>query len=207
MMINSDLTLLLLLYYVILSICTELLAVDCVTVLRRWWNKHFKRNRRSPKKVQPQRRSRLLRESPPPGYKREKRYHRFRQARFRGGRGKSPCNRYCYLYYYLPYIYVLLCGKDKVRSTAGRKIYACTSTSTPKIHESFGTEDTSTETYDSDSSWIGIDSLSTYCIMNSVHDFIEQPTNIRRLIKGINNTPAHVTNVGKGIFKILDSQG
>jgi Reverse transcriptase (RNA-dependent DNA polymerase) len=202
---NSDLTLLVLLYYVILSICTELLAVDCVTALRRWWNKPFKRNRRSPKKVQPQRRSRLLRESPTPGYKREKRHHRVRRARLRGGRGKSPCKRYYYLYYFY-YIYILLYG-TAVRSTAGRKIYACTSTSTLKIQESFGTEDTSTETYDSDSSWIGIDSLSTYCITNSVHDFTEPPTKIRQLIKGINSTPAHVTNVGKGVFKILDSQG
>jgi hypothetical protein len=40
-----------------------------------------------------------------------------------------------------------------------------------------------------------------------MHDFPEKPMKIKRLIKGINDTPAHVTYIGKGNFKILDSKG
>jgi hypothetical protein len=39
-----------------------------------------------------------------------------------------------------------------------------------------------------------------------MHDFIGQPTAIRRKIKGVNDTPAHVKYFGKGYFNILDSK-
>jgi hypothetical protein len=65
----------------------------------------------------------------------------------------------------------------------------------------------STESYDTDSQWIGVDSLSTYCITNDMNDFIEKPTKIRQLIKGINDTPAQVTYVGKGLYKLSDDNG
>ena len=52
-----------------------------------------------------------------------------------------------------------------------------------------GTCNSSTESYDTDSQWIGVDLLSTYCITNSMSDFMEKPTKIRQLIKGINDAP------------------
>jgi hypothetical protein len=190
-MMSSDLTLLLLLYYMAISIAAELLPVDYTAVLRRWWNKPFKRSRTSLNKHHPQRRSRFLQATPSPGHKPEKRQPEFRRARFRYGRGKSRCTRH-YYYYYSLLLYKLSCGTIKPVQGYGRKIYACTGTNVQKDHDCFGTNDTSTETYDSDSTWIGIDSLSTYCITNSMHDFTEKPTKIKRLIKGINDTPAHV---------------
>jgi hypothetical protein len=38
-------------------------------------------------------------------------------------------------------------------------------------------------------------------------DYIEKPTRIKQQIKGINDTPAQVKFVGKGIYQILDSNG
>jgi hypothetical protein len=88
-------------------------------------------------------------------------------------------------------------------------LLACTSTpSTKRAKETvFGNCDNSTETYDSDSAWIGVNSLSTYCITNSMQDYISKPTPIRQNIKGINATPAQTTCVGKGSYQILDSRG
>jgi hypothetical protein len=40
-----------------------------------------------------------------------------------------------------------------------------------------------------------------------MHDYIDKPTPIRQNIKGINNTPAQITGVGKGSYKILDNKG
>ena len=61
-LMNSDITLLLLIYYITLSAYNELLYKDYSTVLKKWW-----------KKLHPQRRSRFLRASPSPGHRAEKR--------------------------------------------------------------------------------------------------------------------------------------
>jgi hypothetical protein len=109
-MMNSNLTLLQLLYYVTISIAADILAVDDTAVLQRWWNKPFKRNRRSSKKHHPQRRSRFLWGTPSLGHKPEKRQPEFRRTRFCYGRGKSRCTRY---FSYIIYIYILSCGMIK----------------------------------------------------------------------------------------------
>jgi Reverse transcriptase (RNA-dependent DNA polymerase) len=65
----------------------------------------------------------------------------------------------------------------------------------------------STTEYDSDSTWVGIDSLSTYCITNDLEDFTETPKPIRREVRGIQSTPATITYVGQGAFSIVDDSG
>jgi hypothetical protein len=197
---HADITLLLLLYYVAISQATELLAVDYCALLQRWWSKRLRVNLRSYQKRHLQRRSRLLPNTPSPGHRPEKSHPRFRQTRSGAGRGI-----YSILYYY--YILLLFCRTTAVPSVTSRPFCACTSTCTPKISECFSTDESGTETYDSDSSWIGVDSLSMYCITNSMSDFVGKPKMIRRQVKGINDTPAQVTYVGKGKFRILDSKG
>jgi hypothetical protein len=64
-----------------------------------------------------------------------------------------------------------------------------------------------TTDYDSDNTWVGIDSLSTYCITNDLRDFTETPTSIRREVRGIQNIPATITYVGRGSFAIIDDDG
>ena len=61
--------------------------------------------------------------------------------------------------------------------------------------------------YDSDSTWVGIDSLSTYCITNDVNDYTEPPSAIRREVKGIQQDPALITIKGKGKFRIVEQGG
>ena len=64
-----------------------------------------------------------------------------------------------------------------------------------------------TTEYDSDSTWVGIDSLSTYCITNDVNDYTEPPSAIRREVRGIQKDPAFITFVGKGSFRITEEGG
>ena len=64
-----------------------------------------------------------------------------------------------------------------------------------------------TTEYDTDSKWVGIDSLSTYCITNDMSDFSKDPTPIRREVRGIQSEPALITYVGVGRFKITDELG
>jgi hypothetical protein len=125
------------------------------------------------------------------------------RTRYGTNRGKSKCAMFIMCNY-------LWNWGTPTRGMAQR-MYACASTSALQstTGEYVGMDDrsTSTETYDSDSSWIGIDSLSTYCITNSMEDFSRRPMAIKTQIKGINDTPAHVTFVGKGNFKLLDCKG
>jgi hypothetical protein len=208
-MVNSNITLLLLLYYITLSAYNEILYEDYSIVLQKWWSKPLRVNLRSRKKRHPQRRSRFRSISPSAGHRPENRHARVRRRCSGAGRGKSRYTREDqHYYYYLHYIYKLIRGKDKQVRSTNRILPCCFSgTRNQKGYEHFGTDDNSTKTYDSDSKWIGVDSLSTYCITNSMSDFIEKPKPIRRKIKGINDAPAQLTCVGKGIFKILDSKG
>jgi hypothetical protein len=167
----SDITLLLLAYYIGVSIATEVLAVDYKGVIIRWWNKPFKKSRRS-KNLKKKRKSTWK-------WKSKTRYHKASEtchkqeicypvigrARYGSTRGKSKYKGWYY------YIYKLMRSRGTTgRCQVARLTYCCTnSTCTPR--ESFDTDNNSTETYDSDSHWIGIDSLSTYCITNSMQDF------------------------------------
>ena len=86
--------------------------------------------------------------------------------------------------------------------------HSCTSTI-----RGTGTRDTGpsclpcTTTYDTDSKWLGIDSLSTYCITNDMKDYVQDPTPISREVRGIQSSPAIITYVGVGKFSITDELG
>jgi hypothetical protein len=135
--LHSDITLLLLLYYLAVSVATELLEVDYCVVLRRWWSKRLCINLRTRKKQKPQRRSQSLPTIPIAGHRPEILHPRFRRTRSGDGRGKSQCNCKSY-YYYFYYMFKLLWYKNKsVRSNIGRKVHACTSTSTCSPTEKF----------------------------------------------------------------------
>ena len=108
----------------------------------------------------------------------------------------------------------LVSDVGKWRHARKRWPLACTSTS-----HSTSTEDPEdlqdfepsclpcTTEYDSDSTWVGIDSLSTYCITNDINDYAESPSAIRREVRGIQKDPALITYVGKGRFRITEEEG
>ena len=49
--------------------------------------------------------------------------------------------------------------------------------------------------YDSDSIYVGVDSFSTYCITNSISDYVDAPRPITKQVKGIHSEPAVVSYV------------
>ena len=55
--------------------------------------------------------------------------------------------------------------------------------------------------------FIGIDTLSTYCMTNCMDDYINKPRSIQQAVTGISDSLAAVTKIGKGIFHVLDDQG
>jgi hypothetical protein len=131
---------------------------------------------------------------------------KFKFRRTRSGHEKGKWRSALYV------VYSYFCN-SKQKSTiinTNRLLYTCSSTPstvTARAKEVYDTQDSSTETYDSDSTWIRIDSLSTYCITNSMPDYIDKPTPIRQNIKGINDSPAQIIGVGRGRYKILDNKG
>jgi GAG-pre-integrase domain len=60
-----------------------------------------------------------------------------------------------------------------------------------------------------DSTWLGVDTLSTYCLTNDENDFIESPHKMDQNIVGINGitSKTKVTKVGHGRFTIIDDNG
>ncbi len=60
-----------------------------------------------------------------------------------------------------------------------------------------------------DHSWLGIDTLSTYCMTNDVNDFNGTPTKIHKEVTGImgDSTQGAVSLQGTGTFHIMDDAG
>jgi hypothetical protein len=60
-----------------------------------------------------------------------------------------------------------------------------------------------------DSTWLGVDTLSTYCITNDENDFVGKTQDVSAGITGISGTDskASITKTGSGVFKILDDLG
>jgi hypothetical protein len=80
-----------------------------------------------------------------------------------------------------------------------------------KIREYTGTlsckaSNTQTTVYE-EHKQVGIDTLSTYCMTNSLEDFIEKPRSTSQAVTGISDSSARITKVGKGHFYLLDDLG
>jgi hypothetical protein len=189
-LLHADMTLTMLLYYVGLSITNKLLGVDYQAVILHWWNKPCKKNRKYGKKVKHGIKHQLMHTTVMSGREKANIKYKFRKTQSGHQQGKWRNALYV--------LYSYFCkgtSSTRIRNT-DRLLYACFSTSTVtdiRAKEVTESNENSTETYDSDSTWIGIDSLSTYCITNSLHNYIGMPAPIRQNIKGINNTPAQIT--------------
>jgi hypothetical protein len=197
-------TMMLLLYYIAVSVANEVLEVDYRAVIIQWWNKPLKRNRKCRKKLKHRNKKKLVQPERKSGRKVPNIKFKCQRTRSVHQRGRWRSALYV--------LYSYFCGSthEPTSRNMDRLLYACTSTTstmTPRAKEKYAVHENSTETYDSDSAWIGIDSLSTYCITNSMNDYINKPTPIRQNIKGINDTPAQITGVGRGCYKILDNKG
>jgi GAG-pre-integrase domain len=58
------------------------------------------------------------------------------------------------------------------------------------------------------STWLGIDTLSTYCLTNDMADFVGKPTREATSIDGIGGKASStITYVGRGTFRIVDDLG
>jgi hypothetical protein len=58
-----------------------------------------------------------------------------------------------------------------------------------------------------DSTWLGIDTLSTYCMTNDLNDFIGKMKPMNEMVAGVSSNKASITAKGSGIFKNQDDQG
>jgi Reverse transcriptase (RNA-dependent DNA polymerase) len=58
-----------------------------------------------------------------------------------------------------------------------------------------------------DSSWLGIDTLSTYCLTNDMNDFVGSTEPMDAKIVGVSNDQAKIFKKGKGVFRIQDDKG
>jgi hypothetical protein len=54
-----------------------------------------------------------------------------------------------------------------------------------------------------DSSWLGIDTLSTYCMTNDLNDFVGRSTPTNEKVSGVSSTKASITRK----FTVLDDEG
>jgi hypothetical protein len=87
-----------------------------------------------------------------------------------------------------------LSGKGMQRVREYSKRLSCeASTYVPPVYE--------------ENKYIGIDTLSTYCMTNSLEDFIETPRSTNQSVTGISDSSARITKIGKGHFYILDDLG
>jgi hypothetical protein len=188
----SNITLIIFLYYVAVSMATKLPKVDYCSVLQKWWSEHPSINLRTRKKQKHQRRWRFLPTTSPTGHRPETHHPRFRRTRSGDGCGKTQCNCNCYCYYYFHYIYKLWQYKSKpVRRVSSRKFHECTSTCTPN-NKSFGTTSTdniSTATCTKDNKSNNIDFIS---------HFINKTT-IEKGLTGAHRNKIIRTNVKTGV--------
>jgi hypothetical protein len=75
-----------------------------------------------------------------------------------------------------------------------RVVYGCTGT-----HRNV-------QTYQ-ENQYIGIDTLSTYCITNNMLDLVNNVRKIQEKVKGISDEEATITAVGQGVLHLLDDLG
>jgi hypothetical protein len=58
-----------------------------------------------------------------------------------------------------------------------------------------------------DSTWLGIDMLSTYCMTNDKEDFVGHTKPMDEKVLGVSNDRAKITMYGEGRYLIQDDQG
>lgn len=89
-----------------------------------------------------------------------------------------------------------------------RSAYVCISQNTDlQSEQQQMTDSTVCCTYDTDSYWIGVDTMSSYCITNSMMDFIGKPKQIKLRVRGVSQQLANITYVGTGQYSVLDNTG
>jgi hypothetical protein len=63
---------------------------------------------------------------------------------------------------------------------------------------------TSNDRITSERSYIGIDTMSTYCLTPNIGDFTGTTTTINTEVRGVSGMPTKVTKFGKESFELLD---
>jgi hypothetical protein len=144
-------TLMLLLYYIAVSVATEVLEVDYRAVITQWWNKPFKKNRKYHKKLKNSNKNRLVRPERNSGREKANTKFKFRRTRSEHQRGKWRSALY------VLYSYFCRNTHEPPIRNMDWLLHACPSTSsttTARAKEEHTAHNNSTETYDSDSTWI-----------------------------------------------------